>query len=298
MRTGELRLYDLIGEGWFGGISAKQFAEDLAALELEAGDELTIRVNSPGGSVFDGLAIYNQLKQHPATKIVKVEGLAASAASFIIQAADQVEVAEASFVMIHRAWFVTIGDADDHLKSAALLEQNDGVIADIYAKRSKKPAAEWTEAMSAETWYTGPEAVEAGLADRLIPETSEEAEPEEQAAAALSRAHVLSFRNVPAALRQRATAAPSQRSPIHELTRIAALVHNEGKVLNAANRKRLNDIRSLAQEVLDSAEPKEEPTEAAALTELRGDLAVMRGRLNGQQVEIDSIRAIAGLRKE
>jgi len=206
-KTEEILLYDVIGEDFWGeGISAKGFAEQLQELGLGPEDTLVLRVNSPGGSVWDGLAIYNTLRAYPAHKVVRVEGLAASAASFIIQAADEIEVAEASFVMIHRAWGLSIGDADEHLKAAAQLEQDDGVLAGIYARRSGRDASEFRELMAAETWFTGAEAVEAKLADRLIeePVDADEDQPTSAAAKLLAR-----YQHLPAALKRPTDSPPN-----------------------------------------------------------------------------------------
>lgn len=273
VKSAEILLYDVIGEDWFGGgVTAKQFAADLTALDLREGDTLTLRVNSPGGSVFDAWAIYNLLAQHPATKVARVDGLAASAASYIIQAADSVEVAEASMVMIHNAWDMTVGNADDHLKAAADLEKFDGVIAGIYAKRSKRPIAEFAAAMAAETWYTGAEAVAAGLADKLV-----SAPAEEQVPAARHDGRILAFyRRPPAAARERF------RMPTPGRVAAAALadVRAEGRVLSAANKNRLNQIRDLAQEVLDTAEPATAEDSVQAEVAQRAALAdIERGRI-------------------
>lgn len=248
----------MIGEDWLGGISAKTFAETLKSLDLRSGDELCIRINSPGGSVWDGLAMYNTLLACPARKVAKVEGLAASAASFILQAADEREVAPASFVMIHRAWGIALGDADEMLRSAAQLEQDDEVLAGIYATRSKSDIQGWRDAMAAETWYAGPEAVAAGLADRL---TGAEAAIEESnvigAAARFDIRVVARYRNAPAAILERFT---------ERVMAPAALIVPQagGQVLNAENKNRATQIRDLAQALLDSATPKESESDESS----------------------------------
>ena len=271
MKNAELLVYDVIGQDFWsgGGITAKAFAEQLAALDLRAGDTLTLKVNSPGGDVFEGYAIYNQLLAYPATKVVKVEGLAASAASYIIQAADTIEVAEASFVMIHDAWGMTVGNADDHITVAAELEKFDGVIAGIYAKRSGRPVEEFAALMSAETWFTGQEAIDAKLADRLIPSAAMTADAP---SARFDERALARFRKAPPAAR--VLLFPS---------RVAAMATTpppraEGKVLSAKNQDRLNQIRDLAQSVLDDAGPKpkedDEPSNkgGAALTLMQIDI--------------------------
>jgi len=167
---GEILLYDSIGFDFWtgGGTTPKVFAEQLLALGDI--DRLTLRVNSPGGDVFDGFTILNILRRQQATIAVEVEGLAASAASFIIQAASpgELRVNEASTTMIHRAWGGVMGNAQDMVDMASVLEKLDGQIADIYAKRSKRKAEKWLAAMGAETWYTGQEAVDARLADSVV----------------------------------------------------------------------------------------------------------------------------------
>jgi ATP-dependent protease ClpP protease subunit len=240
-------LYDEIGESFFGGgMSSRSFAEQLKALGPV--EELTIRINSPGGSVFEGLAMYNALKGHPAArKIARVEGIAASAASFLLQAADDRQVAEASFVMVHRAWAMAVGDADTMLSTAAQLEQDDAVLAGIYASRSGRKPEEFAALMEAETWFTGPEAIEAGLADRLIefPAAAEEA-------AARFDSRVFSrFRRPPQ---------PVLARFIPGVLQVAAMATTpppraEGRVLSGANRDRLERAQELIQEVLDSSDP-------------------------------------------
>jgi len=157
-----LHIYDEIG---FFGVTAADLVRDLAAV---TGD-LEIRMNCPGGDVFESIAIYNMLSQRQGTVSVIVDGLAASAASFIAQAASpgQLTVAKTASMMIHDAFGMGIGNADDMRALADLLDQQSGNIAGIYAGRSGKPVAQWREAMRAETWYVGQEAVDAGLADTV-----------------------------------------------------------------------------------------------------------------------------------
>jgi ATP-dependent protease ClpP protease subunit len=156
---------DLFDEiGWFG-ITAADFVRDLAGV---TGD-LEVHVNCPGGDVFDGVAIYNALLNHDGTVTVNIDGLAASAASFIVQAASpgQLVIAKTASMMIHDAFGLAIGNAADMREMADLLDAQSGNIAGIYADRSGKPVDEWRAAMLAETWYVGQEAVDAGLADRV-----------------------------------------------------------------------------------------------------------------------------------
>jgi ATP-dependent protease ClpP protease subunit len=156
---------DLFDEiGWFG-ITAADFVRDMAGV---TGD-LDVHVNCPGGDVFDGIAIYNALAQHKGTVTVHVDGLAASAASFIAMAASpgQLVIAKTASMMIHDAFGLAIGNASDMRQMADLLDVQSDNIAGIYADRSGKPAADWRTAMRAETWYVGQQAVDAGLADEV-----------------------------------------------------------------------------------------------------------------------------------
>lgn len=163
----EILIYEQIGEDWFGGgISAKRFADDLKAL----GDikTLNVRINSPGGSVFDGTTIYNQLVQHKATVNVFIDGIAASAASYVAMAGDTIKIAENGLFMIHNAWGITIGNAADMRKQAEVLDKIDSTIVTTYKKRTKQSEDKLKDWMAAETWFTGAEAVENGFADAIM----------------------------------------------------------------------------------------------------------------------------------
>lgn len=177
----EILLYDEIG---FWGVTAKEFVLALAA----AGDgPLTLRINSPGGDVFDGLAIYNALRARTAPVNVVIDGLAASAASFIAMAGDTLTMAEQSMLMIHKAWGMVIGNEDDMLETALVLGKIDGQLAQIYANKSGKPLADMLAVMKAETYYTSAEAKEVGLCDVVATgeKQTEEARANAKAATAI-----------------------------------------------------------------------------------------------------------------
>jgi ATP-dependent Clp endopeptidase proteolytic subunit ClpP len=159
----QVAIYDEIG---FFGVPAGEFMADLKGIN----GDLELHINSPGGDVHDGLAIFNQLKQRKGVVAVIIDGLAASAASFIAQAASpgKLEMSPHSQMMIHNGFSMGIGDAADLRKTADLLDMVTTEIASIYAERSGKPVAFWQEMMSAETWFTDKAAVEAGLADRIL----------------------------------------------------------------------------------------------------------------------------------
>ncbi len=166
----ELLVYGRIGGGgWFDdGISAS----DVAAVLRDAGPgPINVRLNSPGGDVFDGVAIHSLLARHPGTVTVYVDGLAASAASFIMLAGDRIVSARNAFVMIHGAMTGTYGNAGTHRDAADLLEKVSDNIADMYAERAGEDPAHWRALMDQNredgTWYTGQEALDAGLVDEL-----------------------------------------------------------------------------------------------------------------------------------
>lgn len=159
----EILLYDEIG-GW--GITAKQFAQDLAA----CGDvsQINLRIHSPGGDVFAGMAIYNTLKAHPARVDVYIDGLAASMASVIAMAGDKVYMPTNAMMMIHKPWGAQGGDADDMRRYADLLDKVEGTLVQAYVSKTGKSAEEIHALLKDETWMDGSEAVAAGFADQLI----------------------------------------------------------------------------------------------------------------------------------
>lgn len=166
--TAEIMLYDEIG---FWGITANDFISSLNAISAP---KLTVRINSPGGDVFDGLAIYNALKEYPGEVTTKIEGLAASAASFIALAGKRCLMAENSLLMCHRAWGMSIGNSSDMLETATILEKIDNQLAGIYAAKSGKLAADCMAMMAGEgkndgTWFDAAEAKAWGLVDETEP---------------------------------------------------------------------------------------------------------------------------------
>lgn len=161
-KTADVYIYDAIG-GWLG-VDARSFVSEVTDLDV---DSINLYVNSPGGSVWDGIAIANVLRRHKAHVVATVDGLAASAASFIIQAADEIVMGRGTELMIHDASGICLGNAKDMADTGAILERISDDIAGLYADRAGGTAAEWREAMREETWYSAAEAVEAGLADRV-----------------------------------------------------------------------------------------------------------------------------------
>nr|DAO35231.1 MAG TPA: major capsid protein [Bacteriophage sp.] len=161
--TAEISIYDEIG---FWGVSAASFAQDLK----DCGNNLkqiNLHIHSPGGDVFDGIAIYNLLKNHPANVTVYIDGLAASMASVIAMAGNEVIMPENAMMMIHKPWGIQGGDAEDMRKYADLLDKVENTLIPAYANKTGKTPEELAEMLSAETWLNGKECVEQGFADKL-----------------------------------------------------------------------------------------------------------------------------------
>ncbi len=157
----EIYIYDEIG---YWGVTANDFISDLRDIKSS---KIALHINSPGGDVFDGIAIYNAIARHKAEVTVWIDGIAASAASFIAMAGDEVVMSPHSQMMIHEASGLVIGPADDMRKMADLLDKSSDNIAAIYAKRTEGTVPEWRARMKDESWFSDSEAVEAGLADRV-----------------------------------------------------------------------------------------------------------------------------------
>lgn len=168
--TAEILIYDEI-DSWFG-VSAEQFVRDLAAVDA---DQINVRINSPGGDVFDGIAIMNAIRGHSAKVVTYVDGLAASAASVIALAGDEVVMRPGTEMMIHEAWGVAVGDAQEMRGYADRLDRIGNTMAGLYAEKTGASADEMRALMQAETWFTADEAVEAGLADRVEKPTKDKA---------------------------------------------------------------------------------------------------------------------------
>jgi ATP-dependent protease ClpP protease subunit len=170
----ELDLYGAVGDAW-EGISASKVVALLR--NSKDAEEILVRINSYGGAASDGIAIMDVLKDHAAKVHVKIDGMAASAASLIAMAGDTIEMGEGAFLMVHKPWGIAMGTDDEMLKVAEVLEKMETEIVNIYARRSGKSVDEVRGWVENETWFTGTEAVEAGLADKAVedPESIEKA---------------------------------------------------------------------------------------------------------------------------
>lgn len=162
-----ISILDVIGQDWFGeGVTIKRIA---AALRQIGNQPVTVTINSPGGDYFEGLAIYNALREHPAQVTVKILGLAASAASVIAMAGDEILIARAGFLMIHNTWVLAAGDRHAMREIADWLEPFDAAAVDVYAARTGIDDTELGLMLDRETWIGGARAVEQGFADGLLP---------------------------------------------------------------------------------------------------------------------------------
>jgi len=142
-------------------------AQDVVEAVPAGAKQINLHINSPGGDVFEGMAIYNFFAQSQATIQVSVDGLAASSASLVAMAGSSIQMAPASFVMIHQPWTIMLGDADELRKEADLLDKISSIFAQAYARRTGKTEKDLLELMRAETWLTPQEALDSGFADSI-----------------------------------------------------------------------------------------------------------------------------------
>lgn len=165
----DIYIYDEIS--WMG-ITADQFVKDLNAIKSNT---IRLHINTPGGSVFDGFAIYNALKQHPATVETYIEGLAASIGSIIALAGDKVFMAENAFFMIHEPWMLVAGNAGELRKIADSLDKITGNLTSTYVKASEQSEEQVKKWLAEETWFTAEEAKAAGFVDEITKEVETQA---------------------------------------------------------------------------------------------------------------------------
>jgi ATP-dependent protease ClpP protease subunit len=214
-------IYDEIG---YWGTTAQQFVKDLQA--VKAGT-INLHLNTPGGDVFDGIAIHNALRQHSATVHVQVDALAASIGSVIAMAGDRITMAKHSTMMIHDPFGYVVGNAEDMRKMSEVLDGLGDTIAGVYAERAGGSVREWRDRMLEETWYSDREAVDVGLADQV------DGDSQAQAAFDLSM-----FRHPPERLAASAASPPASGQPtkrdIEKALRDAGLSRVQAKALIAS----------------------------------------------------------------
>lgn len=212
------RIYDLTGviDPWYE-TNARSLARFLADA---GGEDVTIRINSPGGSVFEGAAMYNMLFDYGGNVSAVVVGLAASAASVVAMAGDTITMHPGAFMMIHNSWTGAVGDTRDMTKAAALLAKIDKQLAGVYAQKTGKKVADIAALMDAETWFTADEAVAGKFADAV-------AKKEKVKAYALGD---LKFKNLPGQISEHVT--QNAGNPAREL--IEALIPLRKAIANAS----------------------------------------------------------------
>lgn len=183
-----ISIFDVIGADYWGdGVTASRIAGALRSLE---GADVTVNINSPGGDMFEGLAIYNLLREYKGKVTVKVLGLAASAASIIAMAGDEVQIGRGAFLMIHNCWVYAMGNRHDLAQIAADMEPFDKAMGDIYSARSGLSLGDVSAMMDGETYIGGSDAVEKGFADRLL-SADEIADDDDSPSAALRKLDAL-----------------------------------------------------------------------------------------------------------
>jgi ATP-dependent protease ClpP protease subunit len=224
-----ISIYDPIGfDPWSGsGVTAKRIA---AALRSIGKKNVVVNINSPGGDLFEGIAIYNLLRDHPGEVTTRVIGLAASAASVIVMAGDKIQAARAGFMMIHNVWVMAIGNRNDLRDAADQLETFDDALASIYAARTEQEKKAIAKMMDKETWFSGEQAIESGFADELLPaDVVEEKEEDEGAEASLRTVDLqLARKGIPRSERRaiinrikESVGTPSAAEPKHRSTQDA-----------------------------------------------------------------------------
>lgn len=254
-----IHIFDQIGEDWFSnsGITAKSFADTLQAV---GPGPLNVEINSPGGNVWDGLAIYNMLRGRQAPVTTKVVGVAASIASIIALAGDTVEIADAALMMIHDPSGLTAGTSDDMRKMADALDQHASILSGVYEKKTGKTASAIRAAMKAETWFTSAEAITFGLADKI---SEEKPAMEANAARAWFRASLpkLSTGSISAAA-DGANTAPTSQTP-HNMTESNPVVP-AAPVAPAPAAPSAVDIEAIVAKAVAAAISAKAPTAAPA----------------------------------
>ncbi len=232
----ELMLYDVIvasdaDADWWGGVSAESVVRTLSGLTAP---RVHLRVNSPGGDAFAGIAIANAMRAYPGEVVMHVDGFAASAAGFLATATDRVVMGPGTMIMVHKAWSICLGNADDMMASAAVLEKLDGQQIELFRAKvaGTAPDYDWDAALRAETWFTAEEAIAIGLASETM------ALPEDKAKSAAAMAFDLSaYRHAPAA----------------QLPPAAAATGDEKTGNDEAKARRQRVARALAAKGLDGA---------------------------------------------
>jgi ATP-dependent Clp protease protease subunit len=263
----EVAIYDEIGAY---GVSAKGFLAELGA--LPEGMPVDLRLNSPGGSVFDAVAIHNALKRHEGTVTVWIDGIAASAASYIAMAGDEIVMPENAFLMIHDPAGLVMGTAEDMRAMAEALDKVKGSLVSGYAAKSGRTPEEVSALMAAETWFDAADAVAQGFADRLI-------EPVRIAA----RFDIGRFRNAPPVLVEQVEAEPESGDDTDGT--------NTEATDDVADGDQVADAEDDQSDALDTSQP---PAETPPPSVAPSDPAAIRAEAIGHARAVVDLCRLAG----
>lgn len=225
-----LSIFETIGQDWAGeGITAQRIGAILRSLE---GKYITVNINSPGGDLFEGLTIFNQLREYAGKVTVKILGLAASAASIIAMSGDEIQIGRSAFLMIHNTWGLAVGNRHDFAEIAEKMTPFDVAMRDVYVARSGMDEKTVTAMMDNETWIHGGEAIEKGFADAFLPADSTQQDNDSATAALRKLDALLAKTHTPRAERRRLFKAlrgdmPSAITPSHGTLRATPDVSSE-----------------------------------------------------------------------
>ena len=296
---GRVARVDITGPigGW--DVSGSEFLRELKDLGDDI-SEIDLRVHSPGGSILDGLAIFNGIKNHPAKVVGRVEGLAASMGSAVLMAADEIEIPENAYVMIHNVSGGAYGDIEELESMAALMRKLQDDVTDLYADATGKDREEIAELMAAETWMNGKDAVENGFATRVL-------EPVKAAACADLDTLVSKFENVPEAVLKLQAEEPALEED--QVEEVEALEEDQAQESDEAAADIEADKEEIEEELQDEISAKKElSTWARILAAISGDKCAdnhegssakaalaraekLEAELSGRVDEIDKIQA-------
>lgn len=242
-----ISIFDPIGFDWWTGegVTAKRIS---AALYSIGENPVTVNINSPGGDVFEGLAIYNLLREHKAKVTINILGLAASAASFIAMAGDEIRIAKAGFLMIHNGWVSMAGNRNELREIADFLEKIDSTLATIYSDRTAIKQDEIQQLMDDETWLNGEDSVEQGFADSYLATDLVDTETKAKTP------YQIAARKIDSLLAEQGLSRNERRTLIKDLKQGMPSATNTGKPSAANNStlsvENLNELKATAEKFL------------------------------------------------
>jgi ATP-dependent protease ClpP protease subunit len=293
----ELLIYGPIGDSWWSeSVTAKSVVEQLQQIQATT---IQVRINSEGGSVQDGLAIYNALKRHGARIVVTVDGLAASIASLIAMAGDEVVMPSNTLMMVHAPWAYTGGNATDLREAADVLDTYATSMATSYATKTGKSNADILALLQdgKDHWYTADQAIAFGLADRSTADADEATDDAAAAAALLSYTQAIARApvNVSAALRRRiqATCTPKLFASMPEATQLAVVANTEDVTMK---QKYLAIMAAAAAATVPAPPAADIPAPAAAAPDANAALVAVRERNDRIHAALRDVMAVTGVR--